>query len=121
MKKILLCLLFTGCVAPNQATQDDIHNLREELRGIRSSIEKLQTQLTSTEIQSRSAIQQQSETQGLLPAIDPKSTNSKPTPKETTDKAVGTTNSGAEVYQGPRGGLYHYSPSGKKVYERKKK
>ncbi|MCC7173884.1 MAG: hypothetical protein IT159_01710 [Bryobacterales bacterium] len=31
-----------------------------------------------------------------------------------------TTASGQPIYEGPRGGRYHYSPSGKKVYERKK-
>lgn len=32
-----------------------------------------------------------------------------------------TTAAGKEIYEGPRGGQYHYSASGKKVYERKKK
>jgi hypothetical protein len=31
-----------------------------------------------------------------------------------------TTTSGQPIYEGPRGGLYHYSASGKKVYEKKK-
>jgi hypothetical protein len=31
-----------------------------------------------------------------------------------------TTASGQPIYEGPRGGHYHYSSSGKKVYERKK-
>jgi len=31
-----------------------------------------------------------------------------------------TTASGQPIYEGPRGGRYHYSASGKKVYERKK-
>jgi hypothetical protein len=31
-----------------------------------------------------------------------------------------TTASGQRIYEGPRGGQYHYSASGKKVYERKK-
>lgn len=35
-------------------------------------------------------------------------------------KAVGTTPHGQTIYEGPRGGHYHYSKSGKKVYERKK-
>jgi len=32
-----------------------------------------------------------------------------------------TTSNGQPIYTGPRGGKYHYSKSGKKVYERKKK
>ncbi len=32
-----------------------------------------------------------------------------------------TTRSGQTIYEGPRGGHYHYSASGNKVYERKKK
>ena len=32
-----------------------------------------------------------------------------------------TTTKGQEIYTGPGGGRYHYSDSGKKVYERRKK
>jgi hypothetical protein len=32
----------------------------------------------------------------------------------------GTTPSGKTIYVGPRGGRYHYSDSGKKVYERRR-
>ena len=32
-----------------------------------------------------------------------------------------TTTKGQPIYTGPRGGQYHYSDSGKKVYERRKK
>jgi len=39
----------------------------------------------------------------------------------TKDKVVGITPTGKTIYQGPRGGLYHYSKSGKKVYHKKKK
>jgi hypothetical protein len=38
-----------------------------------------------------------------------------------SETAVGTTATGKTIYEGPRGGHYHYSKSGKKVYERKKK
>jgi hypothetical protein len=31
----------------------------------------------------------------------------------------GTTSTGQPIYTGPRGGKYHYSASGKKVYERR--
>ena len=34
---------------------------------------------------------------------------------------IGKTNSGSDIYQGPRGGHYHYSKSGNKIYEKKKK
>lgn len=37
------------------------------------------------------------------------------------EKAVGQTPTGLTIYEGPRGGKYHYSKSGNKVYERKKK
>ena len=33
---------------------------------------------------------------------------------------IGTTPTGKTLYQGPRGGVYHYSKSGKKVYQKKK-
>jgi hypothetical protein len=36
------------------------------------------------------------------------------------ETAVGTTPTGKTIYVGPRGGLYHYSKSGKKVYERRR-
>lgn len=42
------------------------------------------------------------------------------TPKESVQQ-VGTTKKGQPIYVGPRGGRYHYSASGKKVYERKRK
>ncbi len=45
------------------------------------------------------------------------------TPKPTTVQGTPTgqtTSSGAPIYVGPRGGRYHYSSSGKKVYERRK-
>jgi hypothetical protein len=32
-----------------------------------------------------------------------------------------TTSKGQPIYTGPKGGQYHYSDSGKKVYTRKKK
>jgi len=45
------------------------------------------------------------------------------TGKETRsgEKAIGTTPTGKTLYEGPRGGQYHYSKSGKKVYQKKKK
>ena len=36
------------------------------------------------------------------------------------EKPTGSTKSGQTIYTGPRGGQYHYSKSGKKVYEKKK-
>jgi hypothetical protein len=36
------------------------------------------------------------------------------------EKATGTTKSGSTIYTGPRGGQYHYSKSGKKVYTKRK-
>ena len=43
-----------------------------------------------------------------------KKTSSSETPTSTTP-------TGKTIYTGPRGGQYHYSKSGKKVYERKRK
>ena len=37
-----------------------------------------------------------------------------------TEKSIGTTPTGKTLYVGPRGGVYHYSASGRKVYERRK-
>jgi hypothetical protein len=49
-------------------------------------------------------------------------------PSEEPEKTVrpsetpyGTTATGIPTYMGPRGGIYHYSASGKKVYQRRKK
>jgi len=59
-------------------------------------------------------------------------TEPQPTPKErpspppvadrasSGDTASGTTATGIRSYVGPRGGVYHYSKSGKKVYERRR-
>lgn len=55
------------------------------------------------------------ETTPAKPTVTPPA---KSTGKET---AIGTTPTGKTLYQGPRGGVYHYSKSGKKVYQRKKK
>lgn len=33
---------------------------------------------------------------------------------------IGTTSTGKTLYQGPRGGIYHISKSGKKVYHKRK-
>jgi hypothetical protein len=53
----------------------------------------------------------------------PATTAAAPTPAVSPEgKDTGaTTAAGKEIYEGPRGGQYHYSASGKKVYERKKK
>ena len=40
--------------------------------------------------------------------------------KPQTDQATGKTASGQTIYTGPRGGRYHFSKSGNKVYESKK-
>jgi hypothetical protein len=37
-----------------------------------------------------------------------------------SETQAGTTPSGKTIYTGPRGGRYHYSSSGKKVYERRR-
>jgi hypothetical protein len=38
-----------------------------------------------------------------------------------SETPTGQTATGIPTYTGPRGGVYHYSKSGKKVYERKKR
>lgn len=44
-----------------------------------------------------------------------------PTAAKTNETPTGTTTTkGQPIYTGPRGGQYHYSDSGKKVYTRKK-
>lgn len=40
--------------------------------------------------------------------------------KTKTESSSGTNKSGQTTYTGPRGGTYHYSKSGKKVYDKKK-
>lgn len=49
-----------------------------------------------------------------LTAEKEKSTS--PTPKPGNTDTGKTTSSGQTIYQGPRGGCYHYSKSGRKVY-----
>lgn len=39
---------------------------------------------------------------------------------KSSETSIGTTATGKTLYRGPRGGVYHYSPSGKKVYHKKK-
>ncbi|HKZ40824.1 MAG TPA: hypothetical protein VJ044_07660 [Candidatus Hodarchaeales archaeon] len=41
--------------------------------------------------------------------------------KKSGETAIGTTPTGKTLYQGPRGGQYHYSKSGKKVYHKRMK
>jgi hypothetical protein len=53
---------------------------------------------------------------GSLPR-DRVSTNNPP--PSSTSSSIGTTATGIPLYMGPRGGIYHYSKSGKKVYQRK--
>jgi hypothetical protein len=49
-------------------------------------------------------------------------TSPKPASTTTEGTPTGTTTAtGKEIFTGPRGGQYHISASGKKVYERKKK
>jgi len=41
------------------------------------------------------------------------------TPENDTNPVVGYTRGGQAIHEGPRGGHYHYSKSGNKVYEKK--
>jgi hypothetical protein len=50
------------------------------------------------------------------PAPDP----TPPPPVEASSSSLGTTPTGIPLHMGPRGGIFHYSKSGKKVYQRKK-
>jgi hypothetical protein len=43
-----------------------------------------------------------------------------PQSRPSTSASPGTTATGIPLHVGPRGGIYHYSKSGKKVYQRKK-
>lgn len=60
----------------------------------------------------------------LLPVVQP-TTNPVP-PRKASKSSRGVdsgkrTRSSNKIYIGPRGGKYHYSKSGKKVYEKKEK
>jgi septal ring factor EnvC (AmiA/AmiB activator) len=134
-KALLLPFLLFGCAAPNQATHDDINQLREELRAIRASIESLNKDMADTRVRVEALSVQQTrevpaleQRSGLTPVLpqkqgvnDATKAATKVSTPQPADKAVGTTSKGATIYQGPRGGLYHLSPSGNKVYEKKKK
>jgi hypothetical protein len=50
--------------------------------------------------------------------VPPRSPQDSPTPRITGTPSGDTTATGKTIYVGPRGGLYHYSASGRKVYER---
>jgi hypothetical protein len=41
--------------------------------------------------------------------------------RPSTSSSLGTTPTGIPLHMGPRGGIYHYSKSGKKVYERRRR
>jgi hypothetical protein len=57
---------------------------------------------------------------GVLNLTDP--ADKKTDAVSPSDKPTGaTTATGKTIYEGPRGGHYHYSASGKKVYERKRR
>lgn len=46
--------------------------------------------------------------------------NTQPLKSSGKETAVETTPSGKTIYVGPRSGRYHYSSSGKKVYDRRR-
>ena len=48
-------------------------------------------------------------------------TDQSQTSKRSGETQIDTISNGIPIYEGPRGGRYHYSKSGKKVYERKKR
>jgi hypothetical protein len=136
MKNILfLSFLLIGCAPQNQATHDEVNQLREELRAIRASIEALNKDLGDArvqievlkgqQIQPNASVRQSVDQSQISPqdqsSNDASKSRAKLSTPSTNDKPVGTNTKGATIYQGPRGGLYHYSPSGKKVYERKKR
>jgi hypothetical protein len=55
-----------------------------------------------------------------LKSTETPATSTTPAAKGTETPTGTTTASGQPIYTGPRGGQYHYSSSGKKVYTRKK-
>src|SRR6267378_993114 len=56
----------------------------------------------------------------IAPPIRPSNRGNSPILNEPGEKAVGVTPRGQTIYEGPRGGHFHYTKSGKKIYERKK-
>jgi hypothetical protein len=53
------------------------------------------------------------------PPREPK--REEPGPQAPAESSYGTTATGIPTYVGPRGGVYHYSTSAKKVYERRRR
>jgi hypothetical protein len=51
----------------------------------------------------------------------PPSPQDTPAPRIAGSPSGGTTATGNTIYVGPRGGLYHYSASGRKVYDRRRR
>jgi len=76
------------------------------------------TQVASTPEQSPPASQQ--DTRRGVAAIAPSSGRSEDAVRS-SDTPHGTTATGIPLHVGPRGGVYHYSKSGNKVYERKRR
>lgn len=127
-------LVLSGCTPSNMATTEDVRSLQAELRALRSALdaqtsEVLKYRSDLITLTSRfSTISAPTGQQSVpnFPAQEPagQRTLSPPAPTsapQDNNPVVNTTPSGQNVYQGPRGGIYHYSPSGKKVYEKKRK
>jgi hypothetical protein len=90
----------TGRVAPNPSISFDIPVPRTEYRS--SAPTKYRS---SARKKYRTVDQRSSDREATVP---------------TSEAAFGTTAAGNPTFVGPRGGIYHYSASGNKVYQRKR-
>ena len=140
MKHLICGTIFLLCGCTNLATKDDIDALRSEIRGLNISLDRA----LKTEDENQFALQMARAEIAELKAGHPvavpaMSSPSSPSSSESDlggtgfpqasqsnlshdvsdgNPVVGNTATGLPVHEGPRGGLYHYSKSGKKVYEK---
>jgi hypothetical protein len=124
---IVVCCFFIIACTSNQATKVDIDAVRDEVHSLRYELQTINQQLFLLQQKQGSSTGIAQPQDLTLPLTQPDHYNpltpSALTSNHVSDNkadSVGTTKSGQTIHEGPRGGLYHYSKSGNKVYEKKK-
>lgn len=121
---VAVCLLLVGCTA-NQVTKEDVDGVRQDVRDLREQVRDLRAIIIENNLRMNEVLRSNNSisTPPSFPTateIQKKTDNpEKKTTTTGTDTGT-TTKSGQTIYEGSRGGHYHYSKSGNKVYEKKK-
>ena len=142
---LLLCngAILCGCSNSNLATKDDISSLQDDISKLRNSIADLRIEVTQNQIgfygsqlgdvdkwlsSSRLNITELKTRVDSLKTIQSKSLSQDPSSNahplqvraEDGDDStiIGYTATGLPIHEGPKGGHYHWSKNGKKVYEK---